>query len=319
MVRIKLFIAALLLTLSGTFVVHAQDVTAMAGADKQSYEVGDYINYSISVNSGKNVLVFPPVLKDSLKGAELIQTLQPVSEEKEGRLLTTFRFTISKYDSGEVRIPHLAVTYSSGSGSEKKSVLTNAVSFTVTTLKVQGEDIKDIKDPVKIPLDWKVILIWSLVALLVIAGAAYLYLYYRKKRLQKQGIVRVVKKEPHEEALDELDRLEAKKLWQSGQIKQYHTEITGIIRRYFEERFRVPALEITTNELLGNLEKVKETENISIITSDFLNNADLVKFAKYVPMESINEEMMAQARRIVKETVPLLSPAAKQEEATNVS
>lgn len=317
MVRQKITIAALLLILLGTF-AHAQDVTARAGVDKQSYEVGDYINYSISVNSGKDVKVFPPVLKDSLKGAELIQTARPLSEEKDGRLVTTFRFTVSKYDSGEVKIPPLAVYYSAG-GSEKKLVLANGVSFVVNTLKVQGEDIKDVKDPVKIPLDWKMILLWSLIALLLIAGIVYLYLYLRKKRRQKEGIITVVKKEPYEAALDALDALEARKLWQSGQIKEYHTEITEIIRTYFEKRFRVPALEITTNELINNLSKVPETENIRLITSDFLNNADLVKFAKYVPMNSINEEMMAQARKIVNDTVPVKNPVVQNQEASDVS
>ncbi|MGE5431082.1 MAG: hypothetical protein ACM3QX_08410 [Syntrophomonadaceae bacterium] len=317
MVRQKLFTAVLLLILSGTY-LHAQGVSARAGVDRQSYEVGDYINYSISVNSAKDVKVFPPAIKDSLKGAELIETLKPLSEEKDGSLVTTFKFIISKYDSGEVRIPPLNVFYSQG-GSEKKSALSNEVSFVVRTLKVQGEDIKDIKDPVKIPLDWKMILLLSLIALLVIAGIVYLYLYYRKKKRRKEGIITVVKKEPHEEALYALDELEGKKLWQAGQIKEYHTEITEIIRRYFEERFHVPALEITTNELLYNLSKAKETENIRMITSGFLNNADLVKFAKYVPMGSINEEMMAQARRIVKDTVPVKQPVTQSREASNVS
>ncbi|HEX2866853.1 MAG TPA: BatD family protein [Ignavibacteriales bacterium] len=318
MVRIKITITALMLILMGTY-LHAQEITARAGVDRQQYEVGDYINYSISVNTAKDVKVFPPALKDSLKGAEIIETAKPASEEKDGRLTTTFKYTISKYDSGDVRIPPLAVKYSS-QGSEK-TVLTNGVSFTVTTLKVKGEDIKDVKDPVKIPLDWKLILLWALIILVVLAGAVYLYMYYRKKKLQRQGIIPVVIKEPHEEALDALDSLEEKKLWQSGRIKEYHTEITDIIRTYFEKRFRVPALEITTNELMANLSKVKETENLRQITSDFLNNADLVKFAKYVPMESINEEMMLQARKIVKDTVPQVSPvvASQEEGASNVS
>ncbi|MGE5354449.1 MAG: hypothetical protein ACM3P0_20365 [Acidobacteriota bacterium] len=317
MVREKITIAALLLILLGTC-VHAQDVTARSGVDRQSYEVGDYINYSISVSSAKDVKIFPPAVKDSLRGAELIETAQPVTEEKDGRLLTTFKYVISKYDSGEVKIPPINVYYSL-KGSEKKSTLANGVSFVVSTLKVQGEDIKDIKDPLKIPLDWKMILLYCLIALIIIASVVYLYLYYRKKKRQKEGLIPVVVKEPHEEALDLLNELERKKLWQSGRIKEYHTEITEIIRTYFEKRFRVPALEITTNELVNNLSKVKEAEKVRVITSDFLNNADLVKFAKYVPMESINEEMMSQARRIVSDTVPEKNPVTQNQEARDVS
>jgi hypothetical protein len=38
------------------------------------------------------------------------------------------------------------------------------------------------------------------------------------------------------------------------------------------------------------------------ITYNFLSNADLVKFAKYTPMNIINEEMMKQAYEIIKIT-----------------
>ena len=49
----------------------------------------------------------------------------------------------------------------------------------------------------------------------------------------------------------------------------------------------------------------EHSANIIIeITYDFLSNADLVKFAKFKPMASINEEMMKQATEIVEKTKP---------------
>ena len=41
-----------------------------------------------------------------------------------------------------------------------------------------------------------------------------------------------------------------------------------------------------------------------MITEDFLTNADLVKFAKYKPIATVNEEMMKQAYLIVEKTIP---------------
>jgi hypothetical protein len=41
-----------------------------------------------------------------------------------------------------------------------------------------------------------------------------------------------------------------------------------------------------------------------VITENFLTNADLVKFAKFSPLSSVNEEMMKQAVDIVEKTKP---------------
>jgi hypothetical protein len=60
-----------------------------------------------------------------------------------------------------------------------------------------------------------------------------------------------------------------------------------------------------------------EAHVIFDITNGFLNNADLVKFAKFQPMSSINEEMMKQAFSIVNKTVPKVEES-KEEVSANV-
>jgi TRAP-type uncharacterized transport system substrate-binding protein len=52
------------------------------------------------------------------------------------------------------------------------------------------------------------------------------------------------------------------------------------------------------------------------IAESFFNNADLVKFAKFQPMPSINEQMMKQAYEIVDTTKEVVKP--KIEEIANV-
>lgn len=299
----------------------AQNVSVKASVDSARYQIGDYINYRIEVNAQKGINLTVPSIKDSLSGIELLKSDSPAVKEEDGKTITTYSFTLAKYDSGDVRIPPVAVKYTLQGDTSKKSVLTNEVKFTVSSLQVsQGSDIKDIKDPIKIPLDWKVIALWILVALILIAAAYFAYRYYMKKKAERAGIITVIKKEPHETALDSLKALEEKKLWQSGKIKEYHSEITQIIRRYFEDRFNVPALESTTNELLGSLRKADGASKVIDITSDFLNNADLVKFAKFVPMNDINEEMMKEAYIIVNLTLPksVESQNPQQQEALDV-
>lgn len=316
MVKIKLYLCMFAFMVLSA-VVSGQQVTARASVDSSRYQVGDYINLKIVFTADKTVKLNPPAVKDSLKGLELIRTDNPSSVEKDGITTTTYSFIVSKYDSGGVRIPQLPVTYKAGNDTAKRTVLTNELNFTVTTLKVKAdEEIKDIKAPVRIPLDWKLILLYIIIALLIAAAAYYIYIYIRNKRRMRAGIVPVIKKLPHETALEALTELNSKKLWQQGQIKEYHSEITEIIRRYFEDRFHVPALESTTNELVSGLASVPEAEKIIDTTSAFLNNADLVKFAKFVPVNNVNEEMMQQAFSIVESTRE--TPAEKNQENANV-
>ena len=53
-------------------------------------------------------------------------------------------------------------------------------------------------------------------------------------------------------------------------VKEYHSEITEIIRRYFEERFYLPALELTTGEAIDELQKRRGTGTIIEDTQNFL-------------------------------------------------
>ena len=210
----------------------------------------------------------------------------------------------------------IPVIYSAQGNQNTKVAESNFVKFTVSTLKVDPHgDIKDVKQPLRISLNWLIILIWILAGLIVIAAGIWIYWYYKKKQAEKAGIVKVIKRKPHETALNSLREIEGKKLWQNGYIKQFHTEITEVIRRYYEERYRIPALELTTSELLQKLSNKKESQKILDITSGFLTNADMVKFAKFIPMDDINNEMMKQAYEIVEKTMPVV---VEENEAENV-
>ncbi len=302
----------------------AQNISASASVDSTNYLVGDYIHYNLSVNYDKSIKIIPPVIQDSLQGVDIIKAGKPVYTEKNGMKTTTFNFTLSKYDSADVTIPPINIYYRVGkdtlsnsgldtSDATLKSVQANPVQFAVRLVKVDlQKDIKDVKDPQKIPLDWKIIALWILIGVIVLAVLFYLYRRYKKKKEGMPVVKKVIKLPPHVIALNSLRALEEKKLWQNGKIKEYHSEITEIIRRYFSERFGLRALELTTSETMQLLRSRKETEIIRDITENFLNNADMVKFAKFSPMSSVNEEMMKQANEIVEKTIPKAEQRVEQ-------
>ena len=296
---------------------YAQGISVKAFTDSSDYQVGDYINLIIQVEHNKDVSISSPVISDSTSKIELIKQESPEIENHEGNLISTFRYIISKYDSGNVTIPPIPVLYKVKGNEELQTAFTNEVHFTVHTLQIQpGGQIKDVKAPIKIPLDWKEILLWVLIVLIILGIAFYFYRRYKKKKMaDTKRIRKVIEKPPHVIAIYELRALEQEQLWQKGSIKEYHSRITEIIRRYFQDQFYLPALELTTSEVMQYLKQVRRAGIITETTYNFLSNADLVKFAKFKPMASINEEMMKQAIEIVEKT----KPAPEKEISTEVT
>ena len=63
---------------------------------------------------------------------------------------------------------------------------------------------------------------------------------------------------PFEEALQKLQELDNKLLWQNNEIKKYYSELTEIIRVFIEKELEITALEITTQELVLSLIHISE-------------------------------------------------------------
>ena len=282
----------------------AQSISVLASVDSSDYLVGDFINYTLEVRADKNIEITTPFIRDSLKKVEIIKEINPSSNETDNIKSTTYGFIVSYYDSASITISPIAIRYKVKGSNEEKIALSNPITFNVHTVPVEQQaDIKDVKEPLTIPLDWKFILLIALIAIIILAVSYYLYRRYKKKKLELPVRKKIIRIPAHVRAMSALNNLENEKLWQKGAIKEYHSKITGIIRSYFEERFKLPALELTTSEQVQQLRQVSSAENILNITNEFLNNADLVKFAKFQPLPTVNEAMMKQAKEIVQRTI----------------
>ena len=106
----------------------------------------------------------------------------------------------------------------------------------------------------------------------------------------------------HERVRRDLLALEQERLWQQGQHKAYQSRLTDLLRGYIEERYTIPALERTTDELLQELNVSPLSGEQRTQLANMLRLADMVKFAKAVPTPAENEGMMAAALRFVHDT-----------------
>lgn len=166
------------------------------------------------------------------------------------------------------------------------------------------QGLKDIMTPDFVIWDYVWWMIWVLVAVAVAFAGWFGYKYYMTHR--PTAVAVEVKEKPlpaHVIALQALEELNGKKLWQSGQYKLFHTELTDILRRYIEQRYQVSAMESTTDEILEMLLELTMTQKSSYNNlKEVLQMADLVKFAKYQPLPDENQMVFMNTRLFVEQT-----------------
>jgi hypothetical protein len=156
-----------------------------------------------------------------------------------------------------------------------------------------------------------------LIVLAVLLLAAAGFYYWRKK--QGKGILPERKEPPrpaHEVALEALRKLRESDLLATGQIKAFYIELSEIVRRYIEGRYFVPALELTTGELMADLKQVSLASEARDVLRNLLEMSDLVKFAKYAPANEEHERALQLAESFV-ETTKLVMAAPVEGRSAN--
>jgi hypothetical protein len=166
-----------------------------------------------------------------------------------------------------------------------------------------------------VPINWRKYLLYGLIALVVIGLLVGGFLYWQKHRRPKDApVARPVPTRPaHEIALEKLEELRLKKLWQGDRTKEYYIELSDIVREYIEFRYGIMALEQTTDETVRALKINGVDEQQIAALKGMLQLADLAKFAKYRPLSDENDRSMDVAKGFVEATIAQQSTAVNSE------
>ena len=230
-------------------------------------------------------------------------------QQSNGMLTLAQDLTVYAFDSATLYIPPFEFVTAVGD-----TLRTNSLALKVFVPFEQVEvdpqkfcDLKDVEDPEFIFMDYIWWFLLPIIILALLAASWFGWKYWQKHK--KDAPVVVPKEKPipaHVQAMQALDDLAAKKLWQSGQDKLFHTELTDILRLYIERRFEVSALERTTDEIIDDLYELAESQKASLNNlSQILRLADLVKFAKYKPLPDENQLSFMNSRMFVEQTKKL--------------
>lgn len=260
---------------------------------------------------------YATLLNDTIEiGVPRVDTLK-----KEGNRITErLVMPVQVFDSGRYSLPPFVYL------TADDSVASNSIDLEVVPVKVGENDlISDFKDIVPpsdksfwdwVP-DWLYYYWW--LWLLIIVGVVVAVYFIAKYRRTGKFITLPEKPQPKPwtVALQRLDSLKSKNLWENGQEKEYFTDLTDIIRDYLSQRFGINAMEMTTRQIMQTLVDQTEVKEKRGYVRKILDMADFVKFAKVRPLPADNVEAFDNAVNFVKETIPVAPDPPKNGENTD--
>jgi hypothetical protein len=165
-----------------------------------------------------------------------------------------------------------------------------------------------LKPLIAIPNFW----LWAIWIASILALCAVAWLAWRYWRKKAAAILAVPPVPPHVRARRALEAA----LALLSDPKAFSIAVSGASRGYLEERFNFHAPDRTTEEFLHELQGTNLlTTEQKLSLGDFLENCDLIKFAKYEPTETELRALHAAALKLVNETEPRWAPAAIQPSA----
>lgn len=274
---------------------YSQSIRVNAVIDSSKIRIGEetrldlYVTYD--ANAQKNIKIDWPSFEDTISGKVEIISKTPIDstipdKSNPGVIQYHQQFVVSAYDSGYFAIPPFKFIVNDDTANP---YLTEALFLEVNTVPTDTTDatVKDIKPPFEEPFDWK----WYLPTVYTIGGAILIlaliiFIIMRLTRKKPETIVeRKPDIPPHILALEQLEKIKAEQIWKEGKTKEYYSAITDSIRLYIEGRFGIQALELTTDEIM----RAFKSQVVDSLSKEKLQQllvlADLVKFAKQIPIE----------------------------------
>ncbi len=294
----------IIIALSAGF-ISAQPVVIKAKMDSTQLWIGNQTGFTFEIVQSPGQKIIAPVFSDTIVGnLDIVEQAKSdtikLSNEK---IQVNIRYKVTSFKDSLIYVP--AFPFISG----KDTAWSNSTSLKVVqpfVIDTAANSLTDIKPVYKPPFDWKSFLQKLLLAILLIALAVILFILIRKFVMKKPVFQSATPEEiipANVEALQLLDKIKEEKLWQKGRVKEYHTQLTDVLRTYIEKVFNIKSMEMTSDEILRNshflkVDKPSAYEGLKQI----LTLADLVKFAKWDPVNGENELSLMNAYLFVNQT-----------------
>lgn len=185
------------------------------------------------------------------------------------------------------------------------TIVSEPIEIEVAGLKdpVSVDDLRPIAGPVSPPalpasLRWPLLVGGAVLGILLLATGLVVVLRRERRPAPPPALP------PEELAYRDLEWLVTQGFAERGELVEFYFHLSRIVREYIERRFGLRAPEETTEEFLAELTGSDHLEERhKQLLHDFLEKADLVKFARYAPAPQEIEASFEAAKRFIGETV----------------
>ena len=288
---------------------HSQDVIVNGRIDTDSILTGHPFNYNLDIRIPEGYVINWSEMKDTLsKSIEVISRSevkeQPLDDSSD--ILLSQLLTLTSFDTGYVEIPSIGIKYYKSA--KDTSVYTSYTDYMYIYVEPTSIDTTMAYKPIKMPIKQNITFretVPYLGGIIILSGLVLLIIYIIKRSKKNENIEEEDVK-PQIPAIitarEKLTILKESNLWQSGRYKDYYTDLTGIAREYLEGQFNIDAIEMTSDEILEEVRKIKFDSIIFNKLQNTLTTADLVKFAKAMPSPTENENAFKDITSFIEES-----------------
>lgn len=273
--------------------------------DKSKINLSDLLNMQLVATSPEGYEVDVNDMTAALEDFSILKWKKESDYlDPNNNIVRTYNYELEPSADGRLQLAAITFKFTA-LGDDKKTyeITTEMIDIeVVTTIAADPNnpvEIADIEDVVEMKTNT---LLWvsAGLAVLVVFIVLMAVIYSRKK--QQVAIARIYKP-AHEIALEKLVQLENENLLVKGLLKIFYGKISGILRHYIEDRFELNAPERTTEEFLAELKySAVLSEEDKNLLAQFLQQCDLVKFAKHQPGQQQVESTFTIVRDFVEKT-----------------
>ncbi|MBW2416938.1 MAG: hypothetical protein JRH19_00240 [Deltaproteobacteria bacterium] len=271
--------------------------------------IGDSLTLEIEALAEEGVELLMPEFAEALDRFLVLDFAPREELAEDGRTRSVQRYTLQPPMSGALSIPPLLVEFvdrrpgsrPAPEGADAYELLTERIDFEVASVLPEGAlpDLRPMPGELAL-LGRGAFPLWALVlgALgLFVVAAPFAFRYWRQLREQR------LRQTAYQAAVAELEALLYAGRPGPEQLEKFYVELSWIIRRYLENRFGLRSPELTTEEFLSVASTSPDlsAQHRSML-GGFLERADLVKFAGFVPDAEQVEQSIGAARSFLEET-----------------
>jgi hypothetical protein len=271
--------------------------------------IGDSLTLTLTVVAEEDVELLLPEFGEALERFTILDFVPRQTIDDQGRTVATQTYRLEPSSSGPQAIPPILVEFvdrrdgqqEAPEGQDAYELLTERFDFDVRSV-LPDDAQADLKPPMgKLqplrsdgPSAWPWIVGGALMAACAVP-LAYLWFASWRRRVRRRSA--------YEVARARLNRLLSAQRPVDEQVDAFYVELSGIVRRYLEDRFDMRAPELTTEEFLASVGNSPDlSPDHQFLLREFLKQADLVKFAGFRPSPEDIDRSVRAAERFLDET-----------------